>query len=408
MSLPCYCRISVLTRFETMTARWCPHCQHFRDHYIEFAEQTAAVLREFDLEETDIKFYAVSCTVNQKLCHKAGINGYPRIKLFAAGAYGNATADIKYWKIHPFDVLRKLGIHVDQLKVEPILQANSREQLRTQRLHHEFARTKQQLFEDAYLSFDFTLRTGIFLSPMTNATKDIFSDWLKLLQQTTPSVWQLQRTIEAILNDFDIAVQSEANLVAIADRFPPPKRAWSNSCTKGVAGMGYSCGLWQLFHIMSVGLVEYNLMIATEDQDILESVSVSTVQMAETLRNFIEHFFGCEECRSNFVQVYDTCGHERCSRLSEHVHNYDQWIQFPTWLFETHNAINARLVRERATREKREATAEEIEASQWPSKRVCPTCWSESGGYDDEIVYKFLRTEYWYADTLCSFLLALF
>jgi Erv1 / Alr family len=120
------------------------------------------------------------------------------------------------------------------------------------------------------------------------------------------------------------------------------------------------------------------------------------VHWAETMRNFIEHFFGCEECRRHFLQEYDGCGHERCARLSPHVHNYDQWIQLPTWLFETHNAVNARIVREKASREKRDVMDTELQASQWPSRKVCPTCWSDSGGYDDEVVYKFLRTEYWY------------
>jgi Erv1 / Alr family len=369
-------------------------------------------LREFDLDETAVTFYAVSCTANQKLCRKVGITGFPRIQLFAAGTSGNATAEIKYWQIHPFDVLRKLSIHVDQLKVEPILQKHanisslsgsslssfsSRQQLRTQRLQHQVARTKQQLFEDAYLSFDHTLRQGIFLSSsvLTNTTRDTFRDWLELLQHTTPSVWQIQRTIDAILQDFDRAVQSEDHLVAIVDRFPPPMSQWSPACTKGVPAMGYTCGLWQLFHIMSVGLVEYNLMIASEDQAVLESVAISTVHWAETMRNFVEYFFGCEECRRHFLQEYDGCGHERCARLSPHVHNFDQWIQLPTWLFETHNAVNTRLVREKAAREQRDVMDAELLASQWPSRKVCPTCWSDSGGYDDEVVYKFLRTEYW-------------
>jgi thiol-disulfide isomerase/thioredoxin len=394
---------------------WCPHCQHFRDHYIEFAEQTAAVLREFGLDEKSVTFYAVSCTANQKLCRKVGIKGFPRVQLYAAGAVANATADVKYWKLHPFDVLRELDIHVDRLKVEPILekasasQLGGREQLRTQRLQYQYARTKQQLFDDASLSFDHTLRQGIFASTppgvmLTNATRDTLYDWLRLLQKTTPSAWQVQRTIHAILSNFDEAVMSEENLKAILERVPPTPPAsskkWSPACTKGVNGMGYSCGLWQLFHIMSVGLVEYNLMIGSEDPSVLEAMSVSTVHLADTLRNFVEHFFACEECRRHFVKDYDGCSYERCSRLSSHAYNYDQWIQLPTWLFETHNAVNQRLVRERAAREQREISDEEVHQSQWPSHQVCPKCWSDSGGYDDEVVYKFLRTEYWYDSVL--------
>ena len=34
---------------------------------------------------------------------------------------------------------------------------------------------------------------------------------------------------------------------------------WSwQTCTYGENDMGYTCGLWQLFHVESVGVVEYN------------------------------------------------------------------------------------------------------------------------------------------------------
>jgi hypothetical protein len=158
--------------------------------------------------------------------------------------------------------------------------------------------------------------------------------------------------------------------------------------------------LWQLFYIMSVGLVEYNLMIGSEDPSVLEAVSVSTVHLAETWRNFVQEFFACEECRRHLVKDYDGCGYEHGSSLSSHAHNYDQWIQMPTWWFEMHNAVNHRLVRERAAREQRTVSDEEVQQSQWPSQQVFPKCWSDRGGYDDEVVYKFLRTEYWY-DSVC-------
>lgn len=162
--------------------------------------------------------------------------------------------------------------------------------------------------------------------------------------------------------------------------------------------MGYTCGLWQLFHIVTVGLVEYNMMIAANDDIVLKEISLSTVQSAETLRNFIESFFGCEVCRMNFLVAYDSCAHDRCSRLVESDMTPKQWIEFPVWLFETHNSVNARLLREKADRENRVATPEEEVARQWPSRRHCPKCWTDSGGWDEEVVYKYLRIEYWSED----------
>lgn len=408
-------------------------CRHFRSHYIRFAQQVGAILKEY--RGPPVQFYAVSCTANKKLCKMQDVHGYPKIKLFrgsggGVASSGNATAEIMYWKLHAFDVLDKLQIQVDQLRLDPsafadaaatadIAMAADADSSTKSRLrstitgssaasaaanHHlkqqQQHRTKQQVFDDAYLSFDFNLRNGIFLTttvegPLTNVTKAAFRDWLQLVKQTTPVVWQIHAVINAILADFDAAVSAEDHLLAILDRYPAPTTTWSHSCTKGVSGMGYTCGLWQLFHIMSVGLVEYNLMIAASDDTVLKEVSLKTTHAAETLRNFVEHFFACDVCRMNFLRAYDSCALDRCSRLTEMEMDSVQWVQFPVWLFETHNAVNARLLRERADGENRIATPEEEVASQWPSKKVCPVCWLDSGGWNEDAVYKYLRTEYW-------------
>jgi Erv1 / Alr family len=145
-------------------------------------------------------------------------------------------------------------------------------------------------------------------------------------------------------------------------------------------------------------LVEYNMMIAAEDDIVLGDLSLTTVHGADVLRNFVWNFFGCEECRLNFVAAYDACAHDRCNRLTDTDMTPKQWIQFPVWLYETHNSVNARLLREKTDRENRVASPEEEVARKWPPKRQCPRCWTDSGGWDEEVVYKFLRIEYWSED----------
>lgn len=383
-------------------APWCPHCQHFRSHYIKFAEQVSAVLKEYG--GPPVQFYAVSCTANKKLCAAQGVHGYPKIKLYAAGVKQNATAEIMYWKLHAFDVLGALKIQVPRLRldassdgnVDEVAKGVTKSQKIPSNLHHHY-RTKQQVFDDAHLSFDFNLRNGIFVTegPLSDDSKLALRDWLELVKQTTPVVWQIHSVIDAILTDFNAAISTEDTLLAILDAHPINTNSWSPACSKGVSGMGYTCGLWQLFHIMSVGLVEYNLMIASTDDIVLKEISIATTHAAETLRNFIEHFFACDVCRRNFLFAYDACELDRCSRLTAKDRNSEQWILYPVWLFETHNAVNGRLLRERADRENRVANPQEVVASQWPSKVVCPKCWLDTGGWNEDAVYKYLRTEYW-------------
>jgi hypothetical protein len=63
-----------------------------------------------------------------------------------------------------------------------------------------------------------------------------------------------------------------------------------------------------------------------------------------------------------------------------------------------HNAVNVRLLKEKYEREKigRVPTSEEENAVTWPSGKDCPVCWHADGGWDDTIIYKYLRLEYWY------------
>jgi Erv1 / Alr family/Thioredoxin len=387
-------------------------CQHFRSHYIEFAQQVKAIMEEFGVEGPPVQFYAVSCTANRKLCRSLGIKGYPKIKIFAAGVQQNATAEVVYWKLHAFDVLDTLKIQVQHLQLDAskldshgfnaksdTTASNKKIHLRSKSdVESEFHRTKKQVFDDAYLSFDFNLRNAIFVQegPLSNQTKAALRQWLELVRQTTPVVWQIRTVTKSILKDFDTVVASENNLLKILDQYPPPSPQWSPACTKGVSGMGYSCGLWELFHIMSVGLVEYNLMIGANDDIVLDELSLTTTGAAETIRNFVEYFFACDVCRMNFITAYDACALDRCHRLNADQMDSEQWIQFPIWLYETHNAVNVRLLHEKAQREHKTVSQSDEMQARWPSRKACPLCWLESDGWDEEIVYKYLRTEYWY------------
>lgn len=330
-----------------------------------------------------------------------GIGGFPKIYLFAVDAHHNKTAEVKYWKLHPFDVLTELGIQVDRGRLAPVIQATDKKdasQLRTERRQQVFARSKQEMFDDAHMSFDFWMRNGIFTKEgsLNNATKAVLGDFVELLRKSTPAVTQLQPVLKDIVDNLDWAAEDERNLVSIMEKHPPPQSKWSSSCTKGVDGMGYTCGLWILFHMMTVGVVEYNSMISFTDDGLLEELSITTVSAAETLRNMIEQFFQCDYCRMNFLESYDNCDHDRCTRLSEKTHTFRQWIELPVWLLETHNAVNLRLARERAERAGNSISQQELDLTQWPPKEECTTCWLEHGGWDEEMMYKFLRTEYWY------------
>ena len=153
--------------------------------------------------------------------------------------------------------------------------------------------------------------------------------------------------------------------------------------------MGYTCGLWSLFHIASVGMLEWNRHADAA------KVVVSANEAGETMRDFVSNFFGCEVCRTNFQREYDACALNRCHRLKD-APKEENWREFPLWLLEFHNAVNERLLREKSGEE--ELSVEEIQRVQWPSRQECSMCWNSVGKLEAENVLKYLRIVYWYVE----------
>ena len=61
-------------------APWCGHCKALKPKFIEAAKKTTKS-KEFE----GIKFGAVDCTVEQQLCQKYDVKGYPTLKVFTGG-----------------------------------------------------------------------------------------------------------------------------------------------------------------------------------------------------------------------------------------------------------------------------------------------------------------------------------
>lgn len=134
---------------------------------------------------------------------------------------------------------------------------------------------------DASLSFEFALQHAIYIEngPLASEKSTTFKQWLELLSKTLPQ--QMTRThdiINAILQNYSATSgQSELDTLVRDHIDSEPTWQW-RTCTYGDNKNGYTCGLWQLFHIMSVGVVEYNGSDHNE-------AKIATRYASETLRN---------------------------------------------------------------------------------------------------------------------------
>ena len=101
--------------------------------------------------------------------------------------------------------------------------------------------------------------------------------------------------------------------------------------------------------------------------------------------------------------MYDNCGHDHCNRLLSEISvgatddSNSARMELALWLWEVHNSVNARLMKEAAQRQNREVSYQETLASRFPTTKMCPDCWLDVNmtKWDNAKVYHFLDEWYW-------------
>ncbi|KAL7469600.1 hypothetical protein ACHAXS_009845 [Conticribra weissflogii] len=345
--------------------------------------------KEIHAVHPNIEFHAISCVAHHDICKEQGIRSFPTVKVLKEDSYD--FKEIKLGEVDAEHILRALGFSNDSVE-KAKKNASKKENV------HEIARVipfrlhdVHDAWSDAALSFEFSLKTGIHMSngPLSPEEETAFRDWLELLSKTLPI--QMKRThdiINLLLENFSKAAESQSKMDYLISQNIPvePKREW-RTCTYGDNQMGYTCGLWQLFHIMTIGVVEYNQ----------HNAAIPTRHASEAIRNYVEHFFQCEVCRLNFLDMYDNCAFDGCHRLSAQPATTErEWRELPLWLWETHNDVNVRLMGERMKQNGQvEPNSWESQQARWPSLVACPNCWREDRSWEDDRVFEHLHRLYW-------------
>lgn len=109
---------------------------------------------------------------------------------------------------------------------------------------------------------------------------------------------------------------------------------------------GYPCGMWTLFHTLTVAAYLNST----------ESTTVKSLEVPLAIRGYMEHFFGCHECSENFLKMAAT--------LESDIHTPEEAV---TWLWAAHNKANKRLYG---------GPSEDPQHPkiQFPSEKDCPGC----------------------------------
>lgn len=141
---------------------------------------------------------------------------------------------------------------------------------------------------------------------------------------------------------------------------------------------GYPCGLWKLFHYLTVSAAEHNSGNPEADPH----------EVLNAMHGYVKNFFGCSDCSRHFQEM-------AAKKDMNGVVSLDTAI---LWLWMAHNEVNKRL--------SKDATEDpEFPKVQFPIHERCPTCRVNSTWNLQEIisylkqVYSSINVRYIGSDT---------
>jgi len=126
---------------------------------------------------------------------------------------------------------------------------------------------------------------------------------------------------------------------------------------------GYPCGLWTLFHTLTVNSV-------------IQNKQLDSLEVLHAVLGYVTYFFGCEDCSRHFQEMAVKSMHEVSSPQDSVL-----------WLWGAHNQANKRL--------SGDPTEDPYHVKiQFPSRETCPTCRNKDDSWNVNEVMNHLKQMY--------------
>lgn len=270
---------------------------------------------------------------------------------------------------------------------------------------------EEEMILDASVSFYVHLETSIYKTQggklMTEDEIVALSDWLDLVSLFLPPEWNLHKLVDALKNRFEYVAEGMDNMRTILQEHRLRKKMWSPACTIDRGGpfhVGFDCGFWKLLHIITLGVAEQRggMNLVESGMVSADTKTYSPSEAADVIRNMLQHYYLHGQ---DFVEAYDDCqNHRRCDRLTEEKEDatIGDWKELALWLWEVHNEISVKILKEKKMKKKLFATAPvELTAAEeivvlWPTVEECYLCFGEDGTWNENEVFNHLEEHYWY------------
>ena len=371
-------------------APWCPHCQHF-------APEMERIGEAFNSPggNAGVLVCRVNCVADSPICAAMGITGFPTMYWGAANEFLQAERS-QHWETSGLisvnanprtadGVTAWINERLTAAGRPPVAlsEATAFDAALAQRMESTYSATAAAAnggagggsggssgslgsptalnLWDAELAMVMTVQL-MLAQPASASQLRVVADFVELLSRNTAPLAQCQGSMQALADYVARIKPGESPLAGLFAAWPSPcgrpiayygseQSDWAMCKGSYPTTRGYTCGLWQLFHMLTA-----------------HSDDAHAVADLGTIRTWIENFFNCEDCRHNFLAM--------STGIATSVRTRDDAV---LWLWQAHNSVNLRLAQEQlqsvtAGQEnlyKYDPAAPKVA---WPSAEDCPRC----------------------------------
>jgi len=415
-------------------ADWCGHCQHYAPIYSRIATAFK--------EEPRVKLGSLNCAQYSGFCSHIEVHSFPTVRAYHWPSLDQAETKHGYELPRPKMQEKELTAWIEeQLLHVPVAESSksndgaaakadgvavpsersasvailnrtaggssSSTSLPAKVWYEDVAHLHLM---DAEVAILYSLHQGVPLAaqPLEEAGADPPDDviagealtelisWLDFLGQVFPNrqlredVRTLAADIHQLIDDDGLRLSAWNKVIDGRGLGHAPAQAGKNPSPFWRLCKTYTCGLWTIFHIVTMVVAEGKPSAVAASLTGAAGFLTSGVHTQHSpadalthIRSFVKYLFGCSQCVENFLATYDGCDLGRCELAPSDGKGY------ALWLWQVHNGVSLRV----------------NQAQPWPATNECRTCWPngqalENSGYhpDLDAVYDHLRLSYIHKD----------
>ena len=411
-----------------------PHCTEFQSTYISIARGIKHLSSRLPVE-----FYAVNCARYREVCEYGfNIETVPSLIGLKSGRIEWSEIEIPSDDVDEDELVQYVADTIDVTLDEVVHHSAEIDSVGSENNEEHMARfiansllykdkvtiskaslsipQSEEIFHDAMSSFVVTLTSSLYSqlphgSALPPDRSIALREFVDLVRWAYPPETQVHELAQHLADEFFAISTSEAGLLGVISQHTSIHEgmSWSTRCSGADSSQdGYSCGLWMLLHIISLGVKERHDAVVGD----IDRLSVSYA--GHVMRSFIDEFFiHCETCRQLWIALYDEAccelhnsDHSIADKTTSDSNNKDQdWRQLALWVWEIHNEITVRT--KHAAGKGYYSKYSHIASTKllWPSPIDCPMCWQSTGNgngqttnmnsYDPDATYNHLKKTYW-------------